>query len=90
MIIFVKNHINIDRPNGLVYCNMDEYFISKVNGFYSCANWYNCTSRNIVPVANGHDYTIIEAFKIELPALHRPGSRESGFEKHFQALPLTT
>ena len=40
------NHINISLPNGLLYCNMDEYFILNVNSFYTCANWYNCTSRN--------------------------------------------
>ncbi len=32
------NHINISLPNGLITCNMDEYFILNVNSFYTCAN----------------------------------------------------
>ncbi len=39
------DHINISLPNGLLSCNTDEYFILNVNSFYTCANWYNCTSR---------------------------------------------
>ncbi len=27
------NHINVSLPNGLLSCNMDEYFILNVNSF---------------------------------------------------------
>ena len=39
------NHINVSLPNGLITCNMDEYFILNVNSFYTCANWYKCTKK---------------------------------------------
>ncbi len=29
------NHINVSLPNGLLYCNSDEYFILNVNSFYT-------------------------------------------------------
>ena len=40
------NHMNISLPNGLLACNQDEYFILNVNSFYTCANWYNCATKN--------------------------------------------
>jgi hypothetical protein len=63
------NHINISLPNGLLYCNMDEYFILNVNSFYTCANWYNCTSKNNACkfIVKDHDDDIVETFDIKLP-----------------------
>ena len=63
------NHINISLPNGLLYCNMDEYFILNVNSFYTCANWYNCTSRNnsCKFIVKDHDDEVVETFDIKLP-----------------------
>ena len=63
------NHINISLPNGLLNCNMDEYFILNVNSFYTCANWYNCTSKNnsCKFIVKDHDYIIVETFDIKLP-----------------------
>ena len=54
------NHINVSLPNGLLCCNMDEYFILNVNSFYTCANWYNCTNKN-----KDHDDIITETINIE-------------------------
>ena len=63
------NHINISLPNGLLYCNMDEYFILNVNSFYTCANWYNCTSKNNLCklITKDHDGIITETIDIEFP-----------------------
>ena len=63
------NHINISLPNGLLSCNMDEYFILNVNSFYTCANWYNCTSKNnkCQLITKDHDEIIKETIDIELP-----------------------
>jgi hypothetical protein len=63
------NHINISLPNGLLYCNMDEYFILNVNSFYTCANWYNCTSKNnkCQLITKDHDDIVTETINIELP-----------------------
>ena len=63
------NNINISLPNGLLSCNMDEYFILNVNSFYTCANWYNCTSKNnkCQLITKDHDGIIKETINIELP-----------------------
>ena len=63
------NHINISLPNGLLYCNVDEYFILNVNSFYTCANWYNCTSNNnsCKFIVKDNDDDIVETFDIKLP-----------------------
>jgi hypothetical protein len=63
------NHINISLPNGLLYCNMDEYFILNVNSFYTCANWYNCTSKNnsCKFIVKDNDDEVVETFDIKLP-----------------------
>ena len=63
------NHINISLPNGLLYCNVDEYFILNVNSFYTCANWYNCTSKNnsCKFIVKDNDDDIVETFDIKLP-----------------------
>ena len=63
------NHINISLPNGLLSCNMDEYFILNVNSFYTCANWYNCTSQNnsCKFIVKDNDDDIVETFDIKLP-----------------------
>ena len=63
------NHINISLPNGLLSCNIDEYFILNVNSFYTCANWYNCTSKNnsCKFIVKDHDDIIVETIDIKLP-----------------------
>jgi hypothetical protein len=63
------NHINISLPNGLLSCNPDEYFILNVNSFYTCANWYNCTSKNnkCQLITKDHDDIVKETINIELP-----------------------
>jgi hypothetical protein len=63
------NHINVSLPNGLLYCNSDEYFILNVNSFYTCANWYNCTSKNnkCKLITKDHDGIITETINIEFP-----------------------
>jgi hypothetical protein len=63
------NHINISLPNGLLSCNIDEYFILNVNSFYTCANWYNCTSKNnsCKFIVKDNDDNIVETFDIKLP-----------------------
>ncbi len=63
------NHINVSLPNGLLSCNMDEYFTLNVNSFYTCANWYNCTSKNnkCKMIRKDHDGIIKETINIELP-----------------------
>ena len=63
------NHINISLPNGLLSCNIDEYFILNVNSFYTCANWYNCTSKNNACrfIVKDHDDIIVETIDIKLP-----------------------
>jgi hypothetical protein len=63
------NHINISLPNGLLSCNPDEYFILNVNSFYTCANWYNCTSKNnsCKFIVKDNDDNIVETFDIKLP-----------------------
>ena len=63
------NHINISLPNGLLSCNTDEYFILNVNSFYTCANWYNCTSKNnkCQLITKDHDDIVTETINIELP-----------------------
>jgi hypothetical protein len=63
------NHIKISLPNGLLYCNMDEYFILNVNSFNTCANWYNCTSKNnsCKVLVKDHDDEVVETFDIKLP-----------------------
>ena len=63
------NHINVSLPNGLLYCNVDEYFILNVNSFYTCANWYNCTSNNnsCKFIVKDNDDDIVETFDIKLP-----------------------
>ena len=63
------NNINISLPNGLLSCNIDEYFILNVNSFYTCANWYNCTSKNNACrfIVKDHDEIIVETFDIKLP-----------------------
>ena len=63
------NHINISLPNGLLSCNLDEYFILNVNSFYTCANWYNCTSKNnkCQLITKDHDDIVIETINIEFP-----------------------
>ena len=63
------NHINVSLPNGLLYCNSDEYFILNVNSFYTCANWYNCTSKNNTCklITKDHDGIIKETINIEFP-----------------------
>ena len=63
------NHINVSLPNGLLSCNMDEYFILNVNSFYTCANWYNCTSKNnsCKFIIKNNSYIIVETIYINLP-----------------------
>ena len=63
------NHVNVSLPNGLLYCNSDEYFILNVNSFYTCANWYNCTSKNNLCklITKDHDGIITETIDIEFP-----------------------
>jgi len=63
------NHINISLPNGLLSCNLDEYFILNVNSFYTCASWYNCTNKNneCKMIRKDHDGLIKETINIELP-----------------------
>ena len=63
------NHINVSLPNGLLSCNTDEYFILNVNSFYTCANWYNCTSKNnkCQLITKDHDDIVTETINIELP-----------------------
>ena len=63
------NNINISLPNGLLSCNIDEYFVLNVNSFYTCANWYNCTSKNNACrfIVKDHDEIIVETFDIKLP-----------------------
>ncbi len=56
-------HINISLPN------RDEYFILNVNSFYTCANWYNCTSKNnkCQLITKDHDDIVKETINIEIP-----------------------
>ena len=63
------NHINISLPNGLLSCNIDEYFVLNVNSFYTCANWYNCTSKNnsCKFIIKNNSYIIVETIYINLP-----------------------
>lgn len=63
------NYINVSLPNGLLYCNMDEYFILNVNSFYTCANWYNCTSKNNACkfIVKDNEDNIVETFNVNLP-----------------------
>ena len=48
---------------------MDEYFILNVNSFYTCANWYNCTSKNnsCKFIIKNNSYVIVETIYINLP-----------------------
>ena len=48
---------------------MDEYFILNVNSFYTCANWYNCTSKNNTCklIIKDQDGIITETINIEFP-----------------------
>ena len=63
------NHVHINLPNGLLYCNSDEYFILNVNSFYTCANWYNCTAKNNACkfIIKDNDDEIVETIDVKLP-----------------------
>ncbi len=61
--------MSVCLPNGLLRCNTDEYFKLNVNSFYTCANWYNGTSKNnkCQLITKDHDDILTEANNIKLP-----------------------